>query len=90
MSECDKTAGWFEIWLIPETRRATVLDAKQAGAWLNVEIERGTQVVIDTVRDAVKETLGELQPLFEALLKERGLVLEEIVKPPTLKHTSRH
>ncbi len=90
VSECDKAAGWFEIWLIPETRRATVLDAKQAGDRLNVEIERGTQVVVDTVRDAVKETLGELQPHFEALLKERGLVLEEIVRPPALGDTSQH
>lgn len=82
VSECDKTAGWFEIWLIPETRRATVLDAKQVGDRLNVEIERGTQVVVDTVRDAVKETLGELQPLLEALLKERGLVLEDVIAGP--------
>ena len=51
---------------------------------LNVEIERGTQVVVDTVRESVAESLGELRPLLEALLKERGLALEDLVKPSML------
>lgn len=84
VSECDKVEGWFEIWLIPETRRATNLDAKRVGETLNVEIERGTQVVVDTVRDSVAESLGELRPMLEALLKERGLALDELVTPPAL------
>ena len=82
VSECDKQAGWFEIWLIPETRRATNLDGKAAGDWLNVEIERGTQVVVDTVRDAVAEALGDLRPALEALLAERGVAIEDLVKWP--------
>lgn len=84
VSECDKAEGWFEIWLIPETRRVTNLDAKREGSLLNIEIERGTQVVVDTVRDDVAESLGEFRPLLEALLKERGLALEDVVKPQAL------
>lgn len=89
VAECDKAEGWFEVWLIPETRRATNLDARRAGDRLNVEIERGTQVIVDTVRDAVAESLGELRPLLEALLKERGLALEELVTPSIIP-PSRH
>jgi len=82
VSDCDKVAGWFEVWLIPETRRATVLDAKVSGDWLNVEIERVTQVVVDTVRASVRESMGELRPLLESLLHERGIVLEELISAP--------
>lgn len=40
VSAVDKQAGWFEVWLIPETRRMTTFEAKQAGDLINVEIER--------------------------------------------------
>ncbi|NGY03259.1 riboflavin synthase subunit alpha [Solimonas terrae] len=82
VSECDKRQGWFEVWLIPETRRVTTLDGKQVGDSLNIEIERGTQVVVDTVRDTVRESLGKLQPLLEALLQEKGLTLDELIELP--------
>ena len=84
VSEVNRDEGWFEVWLIPETRRATVFEQKQVGDRLNVEIERSTQVVVDTVREAVQESLGKLQPLLEALLKEKGLSLDEVIVPPSL------
>ena len=34
------------------------------GALLNIEIERSTQVFVDTVRDAIDERLGALQPVL--------------------------
>ena len=74
------------MWLIPETRRMTVFEQKQAGDRLNIEIERGTQVVVDTVREAVQESLGKLQPLLEAILKEKGLVLEDLLQLPKQTH----
>lgn len=82
VSEVDKKEGWFEVWLIPETRRMTVFEDKRAGDRLNIEIERDTQVVVDTVRDAVQESLGRLQPVLEALLAEKGLNLEDFVQVP--------
>ena len=67
-------SGWFEVWLIPETLRVTTFSAKGEGAALNLEIERQTQVVVDTVRDVVEERLaallGPLKPALERLLAE--------------------
>ena len=77
-------SGWFEVWLIPETLRMTVFGAKAVGDALNIEIERATQVFVDTVRDAIAERLGSLQPALEALLRERGLSLDELARPAAL------
>ncbi len=85
VSEVNRAEGWFEVWLIPETRRATVFEGKQVGDALNVEIERSTQVMVDTVREAVHESLGRLQPVLEALLKEKGLSFDDFIAPPASK-----
>ena len=74
-------SGWFEVWLIPETLRMTTFADKGEGSALNIEIERSTQVFVDTVRDAIDERLGELKPLLEALLREKGLSLDELARP---------
>ena len=84
VAEVNRQEGWFEAWLIPETLRATVFAAKKAGDALNIEIERSTQVVVDTVRETVQESLGKLQPVLEAILKEKGLSLEDFVQSPML------
>ena len=77
-------AGWFEVWLIPETLRQTTFGDKGEGAPMNVEIERSTQVFVDTVREAIDERLGALQPLLEALLRDKGLSLDDLARPPAL------
>lgn len=82
VADVNRAEGWFEVWLIPETRRMTVFEAKQAGDSVNVEIERATQVMVDTVRETVEASLGRLQPLLDAILKEKGLTLEDFVNPP--------
>jgi riboflavin synthase len=66
-------SGWFEVWLIPETLRITTFAALREGDAVNVEIERQTQVIVDTVRAAVDERLGPLLPALEAFARERGL-----------------
>ena len=71
-------AGWFEVWLIPETLRMTTFGAKRAGDALHVEIDRSTQVVVDTVRDAIEERLGPLLPALEAFARERGIALDRL------------
>ena len=75
-------SGWFEVWLIPETLRMTNFGDKTASDSLNIEIERSTQVFVDTVRDAIEERLGLLVPLLESLLRERGSSLDELARPP--------
>jgi riboflavin synthase len=83
VAEADRRAGWFEVWLIPETLRMTTFGDKREGDALNIEIERGTQVVVDTVRDTLEERLGPLLPALEALLRERGVAVEELAGPKT-------
>ena len=83
VSEVNRAEGWFEVWLIPETRRATVFEGKQTGDLLNIEIERSTQVMVDTVREAVQESLGALQPVLEAILQDKGLSLDDFMRPPS-------
>ena len=77
-------SGWFEVWLIPETLRMTTFGEKAVGASLNIEIERSTQVFVDTVREAIDERLGPLMPLLEELLRQKGLSLDELARPAAL------
>ncbi|MBA4218636.1 MAG: riboflavin synthase subunit alpha [Roseateles sp.] len=68
-------SGWFEVWLIPETLRMTTFGDKGVGDAVHIEIERSTQVMVDTVRDALDERLGPLLPVLEAIARERGIEL---------------
>jgi riboflavin synthase len=77
-------SGWFEVWLIPETLRMTTFADKAEGAALNIEIERQTQVFVDTVRAAIDERLGPLLPALEALLRQQGGTLEDLARPAAL------
>jgi riboflavin synthase len=82
VAEADRRAGWFEVWLIPETLRLTTFAEKGEGAALNLEIERATQVMVDTVREAVDERLGPLLPALRTLLAERGVDVEALLATP--------
>ncbi|MBD1578054.1 riboflavin synthase subunit alpha [Vibrio sp. S11_S32] len=77
LSDVDKTQGYFEVWLIPETRRVTTFSDKQAGDWLNIEIERGTQVVVDTIKETLEQKLGVLYPALEALMEQKQIDLTQ-------------
>lgn len=81
VAEADRRARWFEVWLIPETLRVTTFGHKGEGDALNIEIERGTQVVVDTVRDALEERLGPLLPALEALLAQQGTLVDALGAP---------
>ena len=78
-------SGWFEVWLIPETLRMTTFAEKPVGALVNIEIERQTQVFVDTVRDAIEQRLGPLMPALEQLLRSQGSDIDELARPPALK-----
>ena len=87
VAEANKAEGWFEVWLIPETLRMTTFGDKGPGAALNIEIERSTQVFVDTVRDALEERLGPLLPALEKLLAQQGLSADVLTQPVALPRT---
>jgi riboflavin synthase len=59
IADADRAANWFDVWLIPETRRVTTFEEKQIGDKVNIEIERQTQIIVDTVRDTVREMMAK-------------------------------
>ena len=81
VADADRQAGWFEVWLIPETLRVTNFGSLVVGSQVNVEIERSTQIVVDTIRDALEERFGLLLPAFEELLRKQGLSLSDLAGP---------
>jgi riboflavin synthase len=68
IAEADRGAGWFEVWLIPETLRQTTFGDKRVGDALNLEVDRGTVVIVDTVRELLDERLGPLMPALQRLI----------------------
>jgi riboflavin synthase len=58
--DVDRDAATFTVHLIPETLRVTTFDAKRAGDRVNLEIERRTQVIVDTVRDVAREVVRDV------------------------------
>ncbi|BBH53374.1 riboflavin synthase subunit alpha [Fluviispira sanaruensis] len=79
LSEVDKTKGFFDIWLIPETRRMTTFEEKKEGDFVNIEIERGTQVVVDTIRDTLEENIGKLYQLLEQIIEQKNIDLNTLL-----------
>ncbi|MCF7729988.1 MAG: riboflavin synthase subunit alpha [Chthoniobacterales bacterium] len=61
MSEVNKQKGTFEVWLIPETLRRTTFVQKKIDDLVNIEIDRNTQVIVDTVRSAIEEQFSLLR-----------------------------
>jgi riboflavin synthase len=54
----------FDVWLIPETLRRTTFSEKRVGDLVNIEIERSTQILVDTVKAAMEEQLRLQLPTF--------------------------
>ncbi|MEY2687993.1 MAG: hypothetical protein RL375_2191 [Pseudomonadota bacterium] len=81
IATADRQAGWFEVWLIPETLRLTTFADKRVGDRLNIEIERSTQVMVDTVRDTVREMLGGLlTEQLETLLADKSIEQQALLR----------
>jgi riboflavin synthase len=55
--DVDRDAGTFSVHLIPETLRVTTFGATRAGDRVNLEVERRTQVIVDTVSETVRELM---------------------------------
>lgn len=78
VTDMERSSGRFAVWFIPETLRATTFDTKCIGELVNIEIERATQVTVDTIRGYLDERLGPLLPKLEALLNTGGNSLEQL------------
>ena len=57
VSDLDRDNNTFKVYLIPETLKMTNLGECRQGDQLNLEIDRRTQVIVDTV----KATLAEMK-----------------------------
>lgn len=49
-----KKEGLFDIWLIPETLRRTTFAALDLQSQVNIEIDRTTQIIVDTTRETIE------------------------------------
>ena len=58
--DVDRDAATFTVHLIPETLRVTTFGAKSAGDRVNLEVERRTQVIVDTVRELARDIVRDV------------------------------
>jgi riboflavin synthase len=70
VASVDRQNSTFSVWLIPETLRMTTFGTKGEGSRVNLEIERSTQVTVDTIRDFLEERLGPLLPRLEQFIEQ--------------------
>ena len=59
--DLDRKTGRFRVFLIPETLRLTTFAAAKVGDRVNFEIDRQTQVMVDTIHAALENAVGELK-----------------------------
>jgi riboflavin synthase len=62
VADVNQAWGWFEVWLIPETLRQTIFAHCLPGDQLHVEIDRNTQVLVETVERMVQQYMQEKFP----------------------------
>ncbi len=66
-AEVDKKTGHVTVYLIPETLRRTSFRDKKIGHMINFEVDRNTQVLVDTVTD-----------FLTSLVDKKGISAEQV------------
>jgi len=89
VSDMDRNSHTFAVWFIPETMRVTTFSDKKVGDPVNIEIERATQVTVDTIRGYLEERLGPLLPRLESLLGEPGALEQQLTTSLPSSQTDR-
>lgn len=84
VANVDRKNSTFSVWLIPETLRMTTFGSKGPGARINMEIERSTQVTVDTIRGFLEERLGPLLPRLEQFVEQLESELAQPRLPSSL------
>jgi riboflavin synthase len=80
LGEVDRSRGTFCVYLIPETLRRTSFSHKGIGDRINVEFEKTTQVLVDTVADCLKPAVTSLaQTPNEELLSRFDASIDVLV-----------
>lgn len=51
----ETTDGDFKVYLIPETLRMTTLGFRKTGDQVNIEVDAGTQAIVDTVERVLQQ-----------------------------------
>ncbi len=62
VAEYHRESGEFAVWLIPETLRSTNLGELRVGDRVNIEVDRQTQVIVDTVERVLAEGVAGSGP----------------------------
>ena len=57
VTDVDRRVGTFKVWFIPETLRVTTFGESREGDRVNLEVERNTQVIVDTVTEFLADQL---------------------------------
>ena len=60
VSNLNRASGTFDVYMIPETLRLTTFGEKQEGDWVNIEIDRQTQVIVDTISETLGKVMREM------------------------------
>lgn len=70
VASIDKKQNQFSVHLIPETLRLTIFGAKRVGDFLNLEVERNTQVLVDSLYDFLEQrsSLPAANPLLSSVI----------------------
>ncbi|MFL6549824.1 MAG: riboflavin synthase subunit alpha [Povalibacter sp.] len=76
VASVDRKQSTFSVWLIPETLRMTTFGEKGVGSRVNMEIERSTQITVDTIRDFLEERLGPLLPQLESFAEKLASIAD--------------
>jgi len=50
--------GCFDLHIIPETMRLTILDTKEVGDIVNIEIDSNTQLIVETIERLLKKKVA--------------------------------
>jgi riboflavin synthase len=58
VTDPDADAETFKVWFIPETLEKTTFGNKRVGDKVNLELEKQTQVIVETVERVMRERLG--------------------------------
>lgn len=77
LSEVDKSKFEFKCWIIPETLRRTNFPSLEIGTVVNIEIDRETQVIVETISAIAEVKFASLIERLELTMMRKDFVKYE-------------